>query len=872
MRLPFTSLPSLTFFSLFLAIISGIAPVEPVSLILWLFIAYILGRRLINLLTTTDYDIDKTGLAFISGFSLLSLALLIPYGFLPDIPFGLKNYLLLVFVSANLVFDIAHLSKGEIDKVKLTSFLKNIKDEYSNKKYLIILSIFIIGLLIRLIYQQQNSTSILPDGALYYSMGRALAEQGNYSVNLLNDIAIHSPFQFAYGLVPRTITWFILGSFFSFGGVSFECAKFVVVFFGSLLIFPVCDLTNIWFKEKYWIAGLIIAIHPTLLFFSVTLFGPNLISTVFAISAIVLLEYCKKINKISYKTVTLSALLLGASMLAHENEFVILYLLVYSFSLLTVFGFPKRKLLIIIPILAALYFTLTLGITWWNFFYPAYFFLVLIPLLVILRKDKWITMFIYMGIIFTLIFSVWLNRFYLYPELVINPTIQSSVRRQVSFYTMQNLFNGNIFNFIGVYQSVLIQSSLVSVLILGFLSLIILPRKTSARASYAYFFMMFHALALIFFVTEESGFFESYSTMRFFIGVIAFLAILMSGTIGFLHKQIQLSTRKMSGFAISILVLSAAFLPVAIDFYNNGYLKNSAYISEANYPEKLGIPDSIAWIENNTLPEDLILVASRGTTRVWSMEVSERTFASLNIVKNDTVLTYGEIDIFDVIMLASYLNASYIIFDPAIDIYGYTKLAPYYNRFTPKDIGRKIITIPEEITFSELLNQQEKITTLEITFVSNSTNKVVIFKPRSELPSYLWFDDEFRDGWQIFLNGTIALQNGMMMLTTPPFCNDKVYARYIFNTQINFTKNTVMIFKAEASLNSSVGFYLRFQDDTESLHIFDYSGMYVVDLGDFAGKYPKLMFAYNILKPNARNTNYTYTVSYDFFALLNVNN
>lgn len=869
MRPSFSSLPSLTCLSTLLAILSGMVSATPALLICGLLIVYILGARLTRLLIPTDCDIDKTGMAFISGFSFLSLALLIPYGFMQNIPLGLRNYLLIVFVSTNLVLDIIHISKKENEKIKLTTFLKSIWYEYSNKKYRIILSIFIFSIFIRLIYQQQNSTSILPDGALYYSMGRALADQGKFSVNLINDIPIHSPFQFTYGLVTRTVTWFILGTFFSFGGVSFECAKFVVVFFGSLLVFPVCDLCYMWFKEKYWITGLMIAVHPTLLFFSITLFGPGLLSTVFALGGIALLEYCKKIGKISYKTITLSALIFGASMLAHEDKFIILYLLAYSFSLLTISGFPRRKLFTIMVILVTLYFTLALGITWWNFFYPIYISFILIPFLVMLIRDRWISTFVYISVILIIIYSIWLNRFYLYPELVINPTIQSPIRRQASYYLLQNLFNGDIYNSIDVYQSVLIQSSLISVLILSFLSLIVYPRERIAKASYPYFFIGFHALALTLFVTEESGLFKSYSTMRFFIGVIAFLAILMSAFMAFLLKQIRFSKTKISSLVLSSVVLSVAFLPIVLDFYN-GYLRNSNIISEANYPEKLGILDSMAWIKNNTHPEDLILVASRGTTRVWSMQIDDRVFASLSIVKNGKVLNYEEIDMSDVIMLAHNLNASYIIFDPAINIYGYKKLVPYYNKLTSKDVGEIIAILPEQINIDKLVNGEEEITILEIAFVSDSKNKVVIFKQKSALPSCLWFDDEFQHGWEIFLNGTLTFQNGMMVLTTPPFCADKVYAKHIFDVQINFTKNTFMIFKAEGSLNSSVGFYLRFQDGTETLHLFDSSGTYIVNLGDFAGKYPTFILAYNILKTTARNTEHTYAVAYDFFALLNV--
>jgi hypothetical protein len=78
-----------------------------------------------------------------------------------------------------------------------------------------------------------------------------------------------------------------------------------------------------------------------------------------------------------------------------------------------------------------------------------------------------------------------------------------------------------------------------------------------------------------------------------------------------------------------------------------------------------------------------------------------------------------------------------------------------------------------------------------------------------------------------------------------------------------------MIFKAESSSGSRVGFYLRFDDDSETVQIFDYSGIYAVNLGSFAGKYPKFLFAYNILKPSERGKNSTLSASYDFFAIVN---
>lgn len=409
-------------------------------------------------------------------------------------------------------------------------------------------------------------------------------------------------------------------------------------------------------------------------------------------------------------------------------------------------------------------------------------------------------------------------------------------------------------------------------------SIAVYRKRDIMKITYPYFYLLMHASLLILFITTEYGFLPSYSTFRFFISSTFFLIILASATVASFLKQsaslrirskrfvLKVRSKSPSKNIVTLLALILVFLSIVTDFYMNGYAGHNTILSKSNHPENLGILNSLNWIQNNILPGETLLVASWGTTPVWSMQFEDRTFASLQVVKEGHVLSYNEIDIDDVVSLAKQLNATYIILDPMIINYGYSKLRPYYDDISSKDIGRKWLSVPEEVKLRKFL-EMETADAVEVLYVSESPNKVIIFKCETVAFTTLWCDDTFYD-WDVFLNGTMDVKDGSMTLSTPPFCENMVHIAHVFSTQINITENTLMIFKAEYAQNSLVGFSLRFTDDTEALQIFGSPGLYAVHLGEHSRKTLSHIFVYNILKPEVKNTDSVYAVVYSFFALI----
>lgn len=887
-------LPSASILIILMALVTRVTAPSVVTLALFLLTILLVGFRLVSLLTNDT--LFQFGLSPIVGFSVVTLALLIPFGLVPRLPTDVRTYVAVVLVMTTLLIDILNNFRGELRKNKIGYVVNRGTELLRDRGQKAVFLTFLLALAIRLVIQLQNVSSILPDASLYYASARSLTESHNFSANLINDTPIVSPYQYSHGLIPRTGTWLLLSIFLSFGGISFETNKLMLVIFGSLLVFPICALVRLWFGGRLWIAGLLVAIHPTLLFFSITPFGPELLSTVFALTGIAILEYSSQSRNMNALSILLTGFLLSSSLIAWEPNFILIYLVAYVLSRAT--SLEANKLTVIASLLSiiGLGFTFVFSVTW--SFYPLYFLVPVILISVLFRRrNKQLSGFLGLVAIIVSAFGLWLNRWYMYPQLVIYPSLNSLVRTLPLHYFTQNVFAGKIFDSVDLYFSLFRQASLLSVILLGFLSLSILPWKNIIKASFSYLYILTHAVVLIFFFKGEMGFFRDYGATRLFIGNVAIMIALASTVIGMLlegswqriqrivEKPVQgivsrfcsasIQTRKIlrvSKHKLNLMlllgILCITFLPVGIDFYSNGYKTSMDYLQKVNYPTFMGILDSADWLRNNTSPGDIFLVAAGGTTRVWAMEIGERTFASLNIVRNGTVMSREEIGMFDVLMTAKQLNASYIILDPMVRAFRFVKLVEFYDQVDKTDIGKALPVIAEESTLGGL-SGSEKVSTLEVAFVSDDpTTKVVIFSMGEMSLNPIWQEDFLSSrGWNVFLNGTMSFVNGKMILTTPLFCDYKVYAEYIFKQQPTITKDTYLILKTEQTENSLSGFYLLFTDGKSTIKTFDIPGLHVTSLSLFAGKNVRIMLVYNLLIPEVRSTNLTYPVSYDFFLL-----
>ncbi len=622
-------------------------------------------------------------------------------------------------------------------------------------------------------------------------------------------------------------------------------------------------------------------------------------SNAFALSGITIFEYSRHHKGINATTVSLAGAFLSVSLITWDPTMILIYLAPYTFYLILHSRVNIWKKLIILFYTFGVGLGVVLSVTW--VFNPLFFLavMVLMSYLLIKRDKQWFA-FLWVFAIMTFVFSLWLSRWYLYPQLIIEPSIASASRKLPSHYILQSLFKGEVGYMANLYFDLLTQACTPFIIFFGSLSILVFSWNRIKESSLCYIYLITHAGFIILFTTTEMGVFQDYSATRFFLGANIVMVILASETLTILfgefwqrfrkaevtsvpnilphipfikkRREIRVSRRNTSiCVALSLLCIGSSF--AVVDF-SSAYTESLTYIQKVNYPKITGVLDSISWIQNNTSAGDVFLVPTGHTARVWSMEIRDRIFASLNVVKDGTAVPPKDIEMFDVLTIMDQLNASLLILDPLIQPHGLYKLEPFYQQIGIGDVGRVFPVIPQDISLQELVSK-ENVDAVEVIYVSNRVeNKVIILRSMKISLNPIWSEDfDSASKWNVFLNGTMTSENGSMLLSTPPFCSEKVLAEYIFDTQILVSNNTLLLLKInDQDLGSYSGFHIRFRNGKSVTMFFGYPSLYPVSLGKFAGLSPSLMLTYNFLWEDARTIDETFTVSYDWLLLTDLEN
>lgn len=875
-----------------LIVIAGLLQPSVLTLTIFLAALSLTGFQFAGLFLKSAFV--RITVAPLAGLSIAVLSLLIPFATMEKMPLAVQPYLVRVILGVNLVLMVIHFFSNRRQKSDSNDNIGKVPSVFTSSNLKIVLILFFIAVLVRLLFQFYNSSSILPDASLYYSAGRSLAESGEFSANVLNDALITSPYSRVYGLIPRGGTWMILGTFFSFGGVSFEINKLMLVVFGSLLIFPAMLLSKLWVGKRIWIAGILIAFQPTLLFFSAFPFGSEILSTAFSLSAIAILEFSRIADKEHTRAILLAAIFLGVSAIIWEPLFILLFLVPYVISLAITTDTNIGSIISLLVLTILLELTVLYSSTWQ--FNPLIF--VVATLVCAFLVKKWSNRLFYHFLIFVSIgifFFLFLSRWYLFPDLVITPSLEYAGRAALTNYMPLATSFDKLSSSANLYYNLSTQAYTQFILILGLLSLLIQPWKTVKKSAFAYLFLLTHIIVLIFMLGPGRGLINDYGATRFFLGATVLIVILASGAVArlfdvFIEKykdagdesnhqkssNTNLLKKRFFKHTFSpfvktifmILIILIALLPGVIEFYTR-YNQTLSYGQAINYPKTMGVLDSMEWIKSNTSSGDIFLVASGQTAHVWSMQIGDRYFASLQIVKNETVVPFKEIELSDILASAHDLNASYIIFDSTLSSFSLEKLLPLYKQLEPEDVGMTFPVFPENLSL-EYLTTNEHFHGLRVLFVSVQGNsKVIIFKQVQLSLKSVWYDD-FKDStnWGIYLNGTLGVDEDNLVLTTPPFCKDKVYAEHIFEQNLTITNSTFIMLKVSMQdQGTKSGFYIHFKEGKNMIMTFDEPGTYSVNIGEFEGLTPNIMFLYDMLSSSITNTNESYTVSYDWVLL-----
>lgn len=272
--------------------------------------------------------VERLGISLIFGMALQLFNVIILWAVLDRLVIGLEESLCIMTLVEMMVITVLLLKNKPTGNSLIT---------LANRTNVLLLIIFIVALSLRLWYQSFNNNYITPDGAYYCDLARNIVNLGVFGSKTI----VTSTAQNVYttnGFFNHQFVSFALALFFSIGGVNYFSAKLLLVFAGSLIVFPTYYLAKEVFNARVGlIAAFIIALSPQLLFYSTILFGDEMLNNLFFL--------------------------------------MMFYFFVLSF---------KNTDNVLYPFLAGLFLYLTRGV--WN--YNADFFLFAVPFLTLLLSKK----------------------------------------------------------------------------------------------------------------------------------------------------------------------------------------------------------------------------------------------------------------------------------------------------------------------------------------------------------------------------------------------------------------------------------------------------------------------------------------------------
>lgn len=862
------------------------------SILAFLAAVFCVGARLVGLLVNDTLLQVTVGLQV--GLGVAVLVVLVPFGTMMNLPLGLNSLLSATIAVSTLLIDAGYAAKGELWKNDLLHYVKKLRN-VPVRSHLPILVILCAAVVLRIAYQMNNTSTILPDGALNFAAARSLATSKSFSANMLSDAPVVSPFSSTVGLNSEPGTWFILSAFFSLGGVSFGIDLIMLLVFGLLLLLPIYTIGRSWFGSRAWVPALLASCLPVLLFFSSVPYGAEIISTVFAISGVCILESFRlKEGRIPAAGFAFAGILFSVSGIAWDPKMTLVYILGYGTVLMLQGPGSKAGRLLFLPLSAIFGISILYGETWslnpWLFTLFAF----LLPVIgwVWKRREPGLELAIACT---SFSLSLWLSRFYLLRQYFIDPSLAYPARTTASTVLPYSFSVSSLSAHTATYLHILALGGTYPLVLLSVASLFFIHWDDVRHVLFAYVFLILDAIAIIVLLNPSVGFFENWSATRFLLCSYLMLVLLSSATIIRIAEQVisrmklalpssqglvvrfHLKNRSNPSLKINrnqiavILVVSLLAIGSApvIYAYASEYNTSVANMHSEDYPQFLGVLGSENWIQQNAPPGTVFQVASGDSARVWAMEIGDMRFAALNVVRNGTIIPLSEVDIDDVLRAASAVNASYIIFDSDVNDFGMTNLLAYYD-VGSSSVGQAFPVLPNTSNLSRI-DQSDKIAALGLVYAGGQApDKVLIYKIETAKPALLWASDFGISGnWQVQLNGTINSNSTQLRLNTPTFTLDKVYAAHIFNQHLVLQNNTYLVYRTlSQDPGTSAGVYLQLENGRNAIYTSNVPGTYYVDLSAYAGQSPSFVYIYNILGNQLTDTNSSYQVTYSWVALV----
>ncbi|MGD0477188.1 MAG: hypothetical protein ABSB29_03345 [Nitrososphaerales archaeon] len=901
--------PTVSILTIGLVALAAVAAPSLFSILAFLAAVFCVGARLVGL--SVHDSLLQVAVGMQVGLAILVLVILVPFGTMMSFPIDFTVALLVSVSVSTLLIDVVYIIKGEPQKNDLLHYVSILR-KVPNSRTLLIIVLFCAALLLRVAYQMGNTSTILPDGALNFAAARSLATTGHYSANVLSDTPIVSPLSPTVGLLPEAGTWFILSVFFSSGGVSFSVDLLMLLTLGMLLLASVYTIGRLWLGSRAWVPTLLASCLPVFLFFSSVPYGPEITSTVFAISGICVLETFRlRVGRIPLSGLMLAGLLFSISGLSWDMNATLICVLAYGILLL-LFG-PASKVGHLSFLLMGGVFAISVLYSEHWILNPWFFPLSILALAVGWSWKRWEPNLTVVLVWMSFTFALWLERFYLLPQYIIEPS-QAYARTTESVFlnlglSMSSLGSNvalcldsarrigltvlssglsiqplpslpplsSLSSNVALYLHLLQLGATYPLILLSVASVFFLYWIDVKLVSYAYVFLLLYAASAIVLLSFSSGFFDDFSATRFLVSSYVMLILLSSVTIirvaehtgsrvkaalpsnrtfiipllntNRLHLSFKIRGNQVWAILV-VFLLAAGGTPLAYG-YVTGYSKSVSALHSEDYPQFLGVLSTQDWIQQNVAPGTVFQIASGQSARVWSMEIADMTFAGLNVVRYNLVVPFSEIGIGDVIQAAHSVNASYIILDLDVSSLEISKLLPYYDGIGPSDVGTMFPIFPSTSDVSSIL-RSGNVTALRLVYANGQTpDEVLIYEIQTVKLAPVWTSDFSSSGsWQVYLNGTITGSPTQMRLSTPPSdTQGKVYAEHVFNQELPLQNRTFLVYRTTSQdVGTLAGFYMSFNSGKSTIYTSATPGTYGVDLSGYAGSSPASIFLYNILE------------------------
>lgn len=644
---------------------------------LFLIPGYYITCLIQNIGSSICNSIDKMTLSFVLGFGLQILNVLILYS----------------SISLFYIFDfklaILSMTFLECTGIGLVNAYRGIRStsqlaENGNRSLKWLPAILFVSALALRLFYQQFIIGFTTDGGLYLDQARALASTGRFTSHVVND-GNADPYASQLGFNSHPGTYFAIAIFFSICGVSLSSAKFMTTFSGALIVVLVYWLAHYLFRKEAVavFASILAMFHPTLIVMSSLVQGPEVLSAVFILTALIsLLTY---VERREVSIIVLSGILLFLAGICWSQDFYIFFAFVPFIVFLSSTFCKKGRLRTglyesILWTLCGIYVVMSVRLN----MYPSIYLLLIVSLVALtllsrkLWRGSWKTasdILLFPSVVLVL-FTIYYIRSYAYPQVGVLvapsfderlPTVLPSLSWLLpsilaSYLGFLNLYVGEVFICLALLSLLLINATRQLSIPLAIVAIYVLTSVYSYplfqyEDQFRYFLIPIISIIII------TGFFLWFLARG---TVEAVKRIVSSFKVGGKKSRNPTVVAYIAVFSVAVLMVAPSF---ATSYASNISIANDALYTKINAE---WTDEMINWISSSSPGSEFLC------RKPWEL-------AWLTSVNTVNVVRYGQpmyaLTLENVTDIIREFKVNYLIVDRVL-IDSCPKLKPLYSNQT----------------------------------------------------------------------------------------------------------------------------------------------------------------------------------------------